>query len=334
MVNQGITVYGNKGSTDQHAYIQQLREGVHNFFVTFIEVLRDRPPGHDWELEPGVTCGDYLFGMLQGTRSALYANDRESITVTVQEVNPRSVGALIALYERAVGIYASLVNINAYHQPGVEAGKKAAGEVLALQKRVLAVLNEASVLPLWFPLYPPRFPVGPSVPCAGRCFSAGWLTVWFLCFSGLEWIHRTSPVTIQLGRGASIQLVNAVINIGNTRATIQFGGLKFSAATVKIVVAYIHVTDTEGPIRQPHSTEAVSARNLSYEEDYSRGKNFHGDCKHPCQTSLSHLEGTMLKLLHMEESLQGGKQLRKMQSFELRDHCLPMLPHCLLGSQK
>lgn len=46
------------------SYIQQLREGVHNFFVTFIEVLRDRPPGHDWELEPGVTCGDYLFGML------------------------------------------------------------------------------------------------------------------------------------------------------------------------------------------------------------------------------------------------------------------------------
>ncbi|CAH1419613.1 unnamed protein product [Lactuca virosa] len=143
-VNQGLTVYGNKGSTDQHAYIQQLREGVHNFFATFIEVLRDRPPGHDWELEPGVTCGDYLFGMLQGTRSALYANGRESVTVTVQEVNPRSVGALIALYERAVGIYASLVNINAYHQPGVEAGKKAAGEVLALQKRVLSVLNEAS----------------------------------------------------------------------------------------------------------------------------------------------------------------------------------------------
>nr|CAD1826971.1 unnamed protein product [Ananas comosus var. bracteatus] len=133
-VNQGLTVYGNKGSTDQHAYIQQLREGVHNFFVTFIEVLRDRHPGQEEELEPGVTCGDYLFGMLQGTRSALYANDRESITVTVQEVNPTSVGALIALYERAVGIYASLININAYHQPGVEAGKKAAGEVLALQR--------------------------------------------------------------------------------------------------------------------------------------------------------------------------------------------------------
>ena len=39
VVNQGIAVYGNKGSTDQHAYVQQLREGVNNFFLTFIEVL-------------------------------------------------------------------------------------------------------------------------------------------------------------------------------------------------------------------------------------------------------------------------------------------------------
>ncbi|MBE9018197.1 glucose-6-phosphate isomerase, partial [Chroococcidiopsidales cyanobacterium LEGE 13417] len=42
IVHQGIAVYGNKGSTDQHAYVQQLREGVPNFFATFIEVLEDR----------------------------------------------------------------------------------------------------------------------------------------------------------------------------------------------------------------------------------------------------------------------------------------------------
>jgi glucose-6-phosphate isomerase len=41
---------------------------------------------------------------------------------------------LIALYERAVGLYASLVDVNAYHQPGVEAGKRAAAEVLAVQR--------------------------------------------------------------------------------------------------------------------------------------------------------------------------------------------------------
>jgi glucose-6-phosphate isomerase len=141
IVNQGIAVYGNKGSTDQHAYVQQLREGVANFFATFIEVLQDRT-GDSIEVEPQATSGDFLSGFLQGTRNALYDNGRESITITIPQVNPTTVGALIALYERAVGLYASLVNINAYHQPGVEAGKKAAASVLALQRRLLAVLKE------------------------------------------------------------------------------------------------------------------------------------------------------------------------------------------------
>ncbi|HLO88131.1 MAG TPA: glucose-6-phosphate isomerase [Nostocaceae cyanobacterium] len=139
-VYQGIAVYGNKGSTDQHAYVQQLREGVPNFFATLIEVLEDRQ-GASPEIDPGVTSGDYLSGFLQGTRQALYENNRDSITVTISQVNARTVGALIALYERAVGLYASLVNINAYHQPGVEAGKKAAATILELQKRVVQVLQ-------------------------------------------------------------------------------------------------------------------------------------------------------------------------------------------------
>jgi glucose-6-phosphate isomerase len=143
VVNQGIAVYGNKGSTDQHAYVQQLREGVPNFFMTFIEVLRDRAgPSH--ELEPGITAGDYCCGFLLGTREALSEKQRDSITITIPEVTPRMVGALIALYERAVGFYATLVNINAYHQPGVEAGKKAAAATLVLQNKLMMVLQEQS----------------------------------------------------------------------------------------------------------------------------------------------------------------------------------------------
>lgn len=140
VVHQGIAVYGNKGSTDQHAYVQQLREGVANFFLTFIEVLEDRK-GSSLEVESGITSGDYLSGFLQGTRKALYDNQRDSITVTIPQVNSRTVGALIALYERAVGLYASLVNVNAYHQPGVEAGKKAAAAILELQKQAISVLQ-------------------------------------------------------------------------------------------------------------------------------------------------------------------------------------------------
>jgi glucose-6-phosphate isomerase len=140
-VYQGIAVYGNKGSTDQHAYVQQLRDGVPNFFVTFVEVLHDRA-GKSIEVEPGVTSGDFLSGFYQGTREALYDNQRDSITVTIPQVTPRTVGALIALYERAVSLYGSLVNINAYHQPGVEAGKQAAATILELQRQVLQILKQ------------------------------------------------------------------------------------------------------------------------------------------------------------------------------------------------
>jgi len=108
-VHQGIAVYGNKGSTDQHAYVQQLRDGVHNFFTTFIEV-RSARKGESIEVEPNNTSGDYLQGFL-------------------------------ALFERAVSFYASLVNINAYHQPGVEAGKIAAGDFLELLNKVRGSLT-------------------------------------------------------------------------------------------------------------------------------------------------------------------------------------------------
>ncbi len=141
-VDQGLAVYGNKGSTDQHAYVQQLRDGVPDFFATFVRVLEDG--GAPLEVEPGVTPGDYLHGFLLGTRAALLENGRESITLTIPRVDARSVGALVALFERAVGLYASLIGVNAYHQPGVEAGKKAASAVLALQARVVAALGPAA----------------------------------------------------------------------------------------------------------------------------------------------------------------------------------------------
>jgi glucose-6-phosphate isomerase len=141
-VDQGIAVYGNKGSTDQHAYVQQLRDGVNNFFVTFIRVLEDG--GAAVNIEAETTPGDYLNGFLLGTRAALFENERQSITVTVKRVDARTVGALIALFERAVGFYGSLVNINAYNQPGVEAGKKAAANVLQVQRKILEKLTSSA----------------------------------------------------------------------------------------------------------------------------------------------------------------------------------------------
>jgi glucose-6-phosphate isomerase len=141
VVNQGITVLGNKGSTDQHSYIQQLRDGLNNFFVVFISVLRDNS---DFNLvvESNTTVGDFLNGFYLGTRQALAEGGRESLTITINEVSEYTVGMLIALFERVIGFYASLVNINAYHQPGVEAGKKAASKIIEIQGKILAYLQK------------------------------------------------------------------------------------------------------------------------------------------------------------------------------------------------
>jgi glucose-6-phosphate isomerase len=139
VVHQGLAVYGNKGSTDQHAYVQQLRDGLDNFFVTFLEVLEDPA-----DIAPlgGEHPGDVLDGFLQGTRSALSEGGRQSLSLTLRRFDERSLGALIALFERAVGLYGELVDVNAYHQPGVEAGKKAAAKVLALQASVEGLLAD------------------------------------------------------------------------------------------------------------------------------------------------------------------------------------------------
>lgn len=142
VIHHGLNVFGNKGTTDQHAYVQQLRDGANDFFATFLQVQKDRE-GQSLTVETDVTAGDYLHGFLLGTRQALAENGRESITITLDELNARSLGSLIAVFERAVGLYAELVNINAYDQPGVEAGKKAASVVITLQRRVLEHLRSS-----------------------------------------------------------------------------------------------------------------------------------------------------------------------------------------------
>ncbi len=138
IVNQGLSVFGNKGSTDQHAYVQQLRDGLDNFFATFIEVTEKN---EDIPSDNGENPNDFLSGFLQGTREALSQGGKQSLTITMKRINEHSLGCLIALFERAVGLYGELINVNAYHQPGVEAGKLAAKDILVLQSSIEELIS-------------------------------------------------------------------------------------------------------------------------------------------------------------------------------------------------
>jgi glucose-6-phosphate isomerase len=140
-IQAGLLVYGNKGSTDQHAYVQQLRDGPDEFFCCFVEVLCPFAPD---PLAPstGTSAADTLAGLLAGTRQALSEDGKRSFTVSLDELTPRTLGATIALFERTVGFYGELLDVNAYHQPGVEAGKKAAAAALQAQVALRSALDE------------------------------------------------------------------------------------------------------------------------------------------------------------------------------------------------
>ena len=129
VVNQGLNVFGNKGGTDAHAFIQQLNDGRDDFFVTFIEVLEDAAKA---PIAPGIAMGDYLHGFMIGLSNALRNKNRNVIEMRLEKVDEFNLGMLIALYERAVAAYAEFIHINAFHQPGVQAYKLASKDVIKL----------------------------------------------------------------------------------------------------------------------------------------------------------------------------------------------------------
>ena len=72
--------------------------------------------------------------LMLGTRRTLSRSGRHSATIVIKEVTPEALGGLISLYERAVSAFSAMVGINAYDQPGVEAGKLAATSFLSAMR--------------------------------------------------------------------------------------------------------------------------------------------------------------------------------------------------------
>lgn len=139
IVQQGLTVYGHKGSTDQHSYMQQILEGPDDAFIMFIEVLNQNS---NKNMDSIINMNDYLHSFLLGTRQALYNKNRQSITISINTISELSLGAMIALFERAVGIYAILVNVNAYNQPAVELSKTLTKHIISIKKFLIQYLYQ------------------------------------------------------------------------------------------------------------------------------------------------------------------------------------------------
>lgn len=126
------------GSSDQHSILQQVMEGSRDKFLWFLRVEESENGGPSLErnlfdcqgLMHGKTMGQLFGAMATATRAALEQEGVQSLTLTTERLDEKSMGALFMILELVVGTIGEALDINAFDQPGVELGKKLAREIL------------------------------------------------------------------------------------------------------------------------------------------------------------------------------------------------------------
>jgi glucose-6-phosphate isomerase len=135
VVHVGPTPIKALGVTDQHSQVQLYAEGRFDKIVNFVAVERFRNEVAIPEDVPATEGVGYLGGHTlnelmrverEGTAIALAEAGRPNVTFTLPEVNPFTVGQLLFTLEVQTAMMGELFRINAFDQPGVEAGKAAA----------------------------------------------------------------------------------------------------------------------------------------------------------------------------------------------------------------
>jgi glucose-6-phosphate isomerase len=119
------------GPTDQHSILQLLMEGPFDKLITFLSLEKFRakvtmPKGAAAEPYPylgGRTFNDLLAYEREAVATALAQEGRPSLTVRLDELTPAALGSLFFLYEAATAFGGGLYGVDAFDQPGVEAGK-------------------------------------------------------------------------------------------------------------------------------------------------------------------------------------------------------------------
>ncbi|MBP5980367.1 MAG: glucose-6-phosphate isomerase [Halomonas sp.] len=135
----GPIVWGQTGSNGQHAFFQLLHQGTRYVPIDFIASLKPEPGVEDHHfalLTNMLAQANAFMEGSQGDSNELSQHDpyscpgnRPSSTLLLDELTPRNLGALIALYEHKVFVQGVIWNINSFDQWGVQLGKRIAGEI-------------------------------------------------------------------------------------------------------------------------------------------------------------------------------------------------------------
>ncbi len=137
----GPTPFRAVGATDQHSSLQLMVAGPHDKVVTFVRVAQPRadvsitvPEAYRGHAEiaylDGHTMGELLEAERRATAAALRRAGRPTASIALPRLDARAMGELLMLLELAAAYAGGLYGVNAFDQPGVEAGKRYAQGLL------------------------------------------------------------------------------------------------------------------------------------------------------------------------------------------------------------
>ncbi len=137
----GPVIFGEPGTNGQHSFYQLLHQGTDIIPLQFI-AFRENQTGEDVVIEDSTSqvklCANvtaqivaFACGKKDENPNKAFAGNRPSSLIYGDQLNPKSLGALLAHYENKVMFQGFVWNVNSFDQEGVQLGKKLAKTVLS-----------------------------------------------------------------------------------------------------------------------------------------------------------------------------------------------------------
>ncbi|ACF14071.1 Glucose-6-phosphate isomerase [Chloroherpeton thalassium ATCC 35110] len=149
----GPIIWGEPGTNGQHAFYQLIHQGtklipadflapIHsqnpigehhpillsNFFAQTEALMKGKTPAEArLELEKSGLAGDALEALLP---HKVFEGNKPTNSILFERLSPKTLGALIAMYEHKIFVQGVIWNVNSYDQWGVELGKQLAKVIL------------------------------------------------------------------------------------------------------------------------------------------------------------------------------------------------------------
>ena len=133
----GAIIWGNVGTNSQHAFFQLLHQGTKMIPIDFIGFKESL---HGNEYQHKLLMANFYGqseSLLEGTYKQninniykTFKGNKPSNALLINQLTPKNLGSLIALYEHKLFVQGIIWNIFSYDQWGVELGKKIANKIL------------------------------------------------------------------------------------------------------------------------------------------------------------------------------------------------------------